>query len=177
MKPMRRQDRKITAPEEIIAMIQAEKVCRLALTDEEGPYLIPLNFGYAIGHPEEGGIDGFDRPLTLYFHSASSGRKIDAMQQNPVVAFVIDGAHALVESEWMTEYSYHYQSVLGRGRVRFLTDPKERMQAMLAIMRQQSGLSQEDILAMPRDEHWMSNKVMAVFAVEVFELSAKRHQG
>ena len=43
---MRRKDREITDIEEIRDIIEKCKVCRLAMQDEEGLYLVPLNFGY-----------------------------------------------------------------------------------------------------------------------------------
>lgn len=42
---MRRKDREITEFEEIIDVMERCGVCRLALHDEEYPYIVPLNFG------------------------------------------------------------------------------------------------------------------------------------
>ena len=57
---MRRKDREITDIEEIRDIIEKCKVCRLAMQDEEGLYLVPLNFGYEFE----------EESLALYFHSA-----------------------------------------------------------------------------------------------------------
>lgn len=188
MRQMRRIDRKVTNPAEILAILSAEKVCRLAMADADGAYIVPLNFGYALapqgaqGNPQnqdaQGGhtTDGLPQALTLYFHSAATGRKIDALQNNPNVCFELDGAHALVQTEAMTDCTYHYDSIIGNGTVEFITDPAARLDAMVALMRQQTGMSEEAIRAMPRDERWMKSDVMAVFAVKVTSLSAKRHQ-
>ena len=43
---MRRKDREIREKDEIIRVMEACDVCRLALNDLDGwPYLLPLNFG------------------------------------------------------------------------------------------------------------------------------------
>ena len=47
MRPMRRQDRAVTAPEKIRAVIDACEVCRLGLQDGRGVYVVPVNFGWA----------------------------------------------------------------------------------------------------------------------------------
>ena len=62
---MRRKDREITEFEEIIDVMERCGVCRLALHDEEYPYIVPLNFGMQV---EEGQI-------VLYFHGAEEGKR------------------------------------------------------------------------------------------------------
>ncbi|MFI3168878.1 MAG: pyridoxamine 5'-phosphate oxidase family protein [Faecalibacterium sp.] len=176
MKPMRRADRQVTDPTEILAILTEEKVCRLAMVDEAGAYIVPLNFGYTLSAQSEAHTtEGLPQALTLYFHSASSGHKIDALRANSRVCFEIDGAHQMVLTEAFTDCSYHYHSIIGSGEVEFITDSAARMDAMVALMQQQSGMMPEAIRAMPRDERWMKNEVMAVFALRVGELSAKRH--
>ena len=62
---MRRNDREVTDINEIMEIIADCDVCRLALNDDEYPYIIPLNFGAEL-------VDG---KVTLYFHSALKGKK------------------------------------------------------------------------------------------------------
>ena len=64
---MRRQDREISDFSEIIRIIESCDCCRLGFVDNREAYIVPLNFGYE--------IKGSD--LTLYFHSAKEGRKIN----------------------------------------------------------------------------------------------------
>ena len=45
---MRRSDREVTKFSDIIAIIEKCDVCRLALNDEDYPYILPLNFGINI---------------------------------------------------------------------------------------------------------------------------------
>ena len=46
MREMRRSDRMITDREEIVDVLDSCKVFRMAVHDEEGMYIVPLNFGY-----------------------------------------------------------------------------------------------------------------------------------
>ena len=70
---MRRKDREITGRENIEPILQACKVCRVAMTGTDGwPYVIPMNFGYT--WDEDG--------LTLYFHGGVKGKKIDSERWN-----------------------------------------------------------------------------------------------
>ena len=64
---MRRSDREVTKFSDIIAIIEKCDVCRLALNDEDYPYILPLNFGINITE---------DNNLELYFHGASEGTKL-----------------------------------------------------------------------------------------------------
>ena len=48
MRPMRRQDRAVTDPEKIRAVIDACEVCRLGFQDGRGVYVVPVNFGHAV---------------------------------------------------------------------------------------------------------------------------------
>ena len=69
---MRRKDREITDFDEMMKIIAKCDTCRLALFDDEFPYIIPLNFGTDV---EEG-------QLYLYFHSAKVGTKLDLIRKN-----------------------------------------------------------------------------------------------
>jgi nitroimidazol reductase NimA-like FMN-containing flavoprotein (pyridoxamine 5'-phosphate oxidase superfamily) len=59
---MRRKEKEITDKAVIESIILSSSVCRLALSEDNQPYIIPLCFGY-----EEN---------TLYFHSAPEGKKL-----------------------------------------------------------------------------------------------------
>ena len=71
----------------------------MAVHDEEGMYIVPLNFGYT--YEED--------VLKLYFHSAGEGRKVDALAADPKVAIEMDTDHYLVEGLqlWLSLQQYH----------------------------------------------------------------------
>ena len=73
---MRRKDKEITDKAEIESIIGSSMVCRLAMTDKNRPYIVPLCFGY--------------KDNTLYFHSAGQGKKLDILKKNNLVCFEFD---------------------------------------------------------------------------------------
>ena len=83
---MRRKEREVTDIKEIREVLDSCKVCRLGIADEGGAYIVPLNYGYRL----EDGV------LTLYFHGAKEGKKLDLIRKNPEVGFEMDGRHELM---------------------------------------------------------------------------------
>lgn len=154
---MRRSDREVTGKEEIETILSECKVCRIAMQDVNGLYIIPLNYGYIY---EEG-------RLTLYFHSALKGRKISAMEQNPMVAIEMDGQHELVEADTACNFSYKYASIIGNGIVEWIEDVMEKEKALNRIMLHQSGRTFEIPVS--------ALKSVKLFRVVVQQFSAKQH--
>ena len=89
MRPMRRQDRAVTDPEKIRAVIDACEVCRLGFQDGRGVYVVPVNFGHTV----EGGRHVF------YFHGAAEGRKVDLVRRNGWAGFELDTGYRLQGAE------------------------------------------------------------------------------
>jgi nitroimidazol reductase NimA-like FMN-containing flavoprotein (pyridoxamine 5'-phosphate oxidase superfamily) len=117
---MRRKDREILDRDRIEEIIERASVCRIALTDGETPYIVPLNFGY--------------RDSTLYFHSAPEGRKIDMIREHGRVCFELDADRELVESGKPCGWSMKYRSVIGFGEARIVDDPAEKRDALRCII-------------------------------------------
>ena len=157
---MRRADRAVTDRERILQVIESCECCRVGFSCPEGAYIVPLNFGYAV---REG-------KYTLYFHSAHEGRKIEAIRQNPRVAFEMDCAVEVyaADAETPCTYSCRFESVMGEGRARLLETHADKAAALNAIMRQQAGREFAFFEAM--------TAAVAVIAVEVDGLTAKRHE-
>jgi nitroimidazol reductase NimA-like FMN-containing flavoprotein (pyridoxamine 5'-phosphate oxidase superfamily) len=99
------------------------------MQDEDGLYIVPLNFGYQYS----GGN------LTLYFHSAKEGRKVDAFHKNNTVAFEMDCGHKLIEGNLACDYSYTFKSVIGKGFISVIHDPEEMIKALSLLMKHQTG--------------------------------------
>lgn len=123
--PMRRGERAVTDMPGIPDILQKCQVMRLGLSSPEGPYVVPLNFGYAL---QDGGR------LILYFHCAQEGRKAQMLSQDPRVCFEVDCSHGLIEGPTPCKYSFGYESVIGFGIARPLKDPKEKDTAFCHIM-------------------------------------------
>ncbi|MDR1909245.1 MAG: pyridoxamine 5'-phosphate oxidase family protein [Spirochaetaceae bacterium] len=126
---MRRRDREITGAEEKLRIIDRCKVLRLGMAADNQPYVVPLNFGYRW----EGGA------LTLYFHSAPEGRKLETLKKNPRVCFEMDDAQGLLEAEAACDYGYAYESVIGFGTLEFLEAPEEKAYGLRMLMKHQTG--------------------------------------
>jgi len=126
---MRRKDREVTGIQELIGIIDQCKICRIAMVDGAGLYIVPMNFGYA--------YDG--NQLVLYFHCAKEGRKIDAMKQNPMVCFEMDCEHRLIEGDNACSFAYSFKSVIGSGRAELVDDSEEKKTALSLLMKHQTG--------------------------------------
>lgn len=126
---MRRVDREVTEFDRIVGILDQCKVCRVGLNDEGEVYIVPMNFGYS--------LDGED--LTLYFHCAKEGRRMDILKTNPTVGFEMDCNHNLVEADTACRYSFKYASIIGTGEACFIENPKEKMDGFHIIMKHQTG--------------------------------------
>ena len=127
---MRRKDREITGRENIEPILRACKTCRVAMSAEGMPYVIPLNFGYTW---DESG-------LTLYFHSGLKGKKIDALRKDPRVCFELDTEDGLTGEGYLAcRYSFAFSSIVGYGSVQFAQDNEEKRHGFDIIMQHQTG--------------------------------------
>jgi nitroimidazol reductase NimA-like FMN-containing flavoprotein (pyridoxamine 5'-phosphate oxidase superfamily) len=126
---MRRADREITDTDDKLEIIGRCKVCRLGMADGDEPYIVPLSFGYEYA----------EGTLSLYFHSAREGRKIDILRKNRRVCFEMDGEYRLIEGDTACEYGFSYESVTGVGLAEFIEDREEKVRALNLLMRHQTG--------------------------------------
>ena len=121
---MRRADREIREASEILKIVDGCQVCRLGLADEDSVYIVPLSFGYSW---REG-------KLTLYFHGAREGRKMELIRKNGKGSFEMDLCGKLVEGETGCQYSVCYQSVMGEGRIEIVKEPARKELCLRHIM-------------------------------------------
>jgi hypothetical protein len=123
---MRRKDRELTDPADILSVLEKADVCHLAMSDNNVPYLVTMNFGLK-----------YDQHLVLYFHCAPDGKKIDILKRNNLVCFASDIDHELFLSEKGTSCgcSMRFKSVVGMGRISFIIERAEKYEALKAIMR------------------------------------------
>jgi nitroimidazol reductase NimA-like FMN-containing flavoprotein (pyridoxamine 5'-phosphate oxidase superfamily) len=126
---MRRKDREVTDTEELLAIIRANKVCRLGMADGDMPYVVPLNYGFEFDSGR----------LVLYFHCASEGKKTDILKRNNQVCFEIDGEHGLTTGKIACEHGYNFASIIGFGNACFIDDDAEKIRALTALMKHQTG--------------------------------------
>lgn len=121
---MRRKDREMTSREELLAIFSRCEVIRIAWNDENGPYIVPMNFG----------IHAQGDSIQLYMHGAMQGRKMDLIQQNDRVGFEVDRHIRTITGEKACQWSAAYESIIGSGRIQWVFDDEEREQGMNSIM-------------------------------------------
>lgn len=112
---MRRKDREVSDISKMLELLGEEEVLRLALADEEGTYIVPVNYGFGFV-PETG-------ELAFYIHGAAEGRKAEvlkaAAKNGSEIPFEIDGRHR-AETADSCDASYFYMSVMGHVKVEIL---------------------------------------------------------
>ena len=155
---MRRKDREITDINEKLALLKKCKVCRLGLCADNEPYIVPLNFGFSFT----------DDALTLYFHSALEGKKINILRENPRACFEIDAEHELIPGDNACNYSFRFASLIGFGNISFIEDSNEKKKALNLLMQHQTNT---DRVFNFRDEE-IAN--VLVYQLKVSEFSGKR---
>jgi nitroimidazol reductase NimA-like FMN-containing flavoprotein (pyridoxamine 5'-phosphate oxidase superfamily) len=119
---MRRSDKEISDPKAIDDIISSSIVCKLAMSHENRPYLVPLCFGYRDG--------------ALYFHSAPEGKKIEILKANPDVCFLFEIYTQVIKSAEACKWGMKYRSVMGFGKASFITDSESKKRAFDIIMKQ-----------------------------------------
>ena len=104
---MRRTDRQVTDFEQMLNWLREAPVGRIAFANAGEAYVVPLNFGILAADP-----------LTLVFHSAPSGRKLEMMAQNPSVCFETDLPGELREAgDNACGWGMAFRSLIGWGRL------------------------------------------------------------
>lgn len=157
---MRRKDREVTDYSQITAIMDACDTCRLGLCENNTAYIVPLCFGYKLDA---------DNHMTLYFHSAGEGRKLDIIRQNDSIAFEMDTAHVLFDSNHTAcGYGMRYQCVMGTGTARLITGNDEKLAAFQHIM---AHYTEQDL---PYSEAALT--AATIIEVEVDTLSCKVHE-
>lgn len=128
---MRRNQNEIVDINEIETIIQQCDVVHIGMSQENVPYVIPMNYGYS--------------NRTFYFHGAKEGRKIDIIKVNPKVCFQLDTDHRLITSEDRAcDWTMKYASVIGYGTMSIVEAVEEKEEALNLLMTQYGGQSEND---------------------------------
>lgn len=111
-RPMRRKRQELT-PEQCNEILNRATYGVLSvLGDADYPYGVPVNFVYRDGK--------------IYFHTAVTGHKVDAMKRHDKVSFTVVDKDDVVKEEYTT----YFRSVIAFGRVRFIEDEQEKLQTL-----------------------------------------------
>jgi len=150
---MRKREKEVRDKHAIESVMKRATICRIGLSENDVPYVVPLNFGY--------------KDNCLYFHSAKEGKKIDMMRKNNTVCFEVDVDNELVRAENPCKWSMKYYSVIGFGKAFFLKDSKEKRQALNIIMEHYTDESSFEYPETALDS-------VAVIKVEIDSITGKR---
>jgi hypothetical protein len=112
--------------EEIDNIIRACKTCYLAMSDNDFPYVLPMNFA----------LDG----NTVIMHSAQSGRMWETLKknQNVCINWIIGEDLAWQDVKVGCSYRVKSKSVLVEGKVEFIDDFDEKTRCLNLLMSQYS---------------------------------------
>lgn len=115
--------RRIKYQKRELPRVEAERILMegksgvLAVAGDEGyPYAVPMSYVYHNGD--------------LYFHSALSGHKLDAIAREEKVSFCVVAQDSVVPEKFTTRY----QSAIAFGRACIVTDSEEKRQALMALV-------------------------------------------
>jgi nitroimidazol reductase NimA-like FMN-containing flavoprotein (pyridoxamine 5'-phosphate oxidase superfamily) len=122
---MRRGDKQIKSKKEVEKVLQEAKILRISFSEDNRPYLVPMNFGY--------------QDNCIYLHSAPEGKKIDILLKNNRVCFEVDIQTEVVEDSKPCNWGMRYLSVIGFGRAQFLDDIEDKKDAFEVIMKKYSS--------------------------------------
>ena len=155
MQGMTRRERQITDRNQILDILDRAGVLRLGLAVNNEPYVVPMNYGYTME----------DEKLVIYLHSATRGKKLDLIRENPRVFFELDCDLIPFEGKVACQYGLSYSSVMGRGEARIVEDVEEKKKAMSILMKTQTrkDFAFEDRLV----------SIVTVIRIDVAEYTAK----
>jgi len=142
-----RRHRQQLSDEESLGILRKATSGTLALLGDGGyPYAVPISYVYDNGK--------------LYFHSAMSGHKVDAIRSCDKASFcVIDQ-----DDVRPAEYTSYFRSVIAFGRIRIVEDESEKL-AIARILGNRYNPNQEEALQKEL-EHGLGRMLAIRFDIE-----------
>lgn len=158
---MRRSEREITRFQDILAVLDKCQVMHLGLSDGGKPYVVAMNFGYAV---EDG-----DK-LALYFHCAKEGKKLEILARNPAAAFQAECSYQPVGGPEACSWTARYESVMGSGTLGIVWGEAETVRGMNCLM-ERLGVSGTPVYSA------QTLSRVCVLRLDVDEITGKRNMG
>lgn len=146
---MRRQGQELSREECIDILTKEPRGVLALLGDYDYPYALPMSHVY---------VDG-----KIYFHGAMKGHKHDAVEKYDKVSYCVMDSGVKNEDGW----SYIFRSVIVFGRIRILTDEKERIDKLTHLGDK----------FFPSHEHTLNEISRLLSKTEVFEISIEHMSG
>ena len=125
---MRRKEREISDTGTIDRIIKKSDVCRIAIANDNIPYIVTMNFGYSAGQYPK-----------LYFHCANEGKKLEMIKKNNLVCFEMDTDHEIYDGEKGCDWGMKYSSIVGYGEIFIVTEIDAKKKGLDCIMKHYGG--------------------------------------
>lgn len=119
---MRRKDREVTELNEIMDILLRCDTVRIGMQGTEFPYVVPVSFGATVEN----------ETVTVYFHCAMQGLKVDMLRNNNKVCVEGDILDRIEKTEH--GITARYESVIGFGTCILLEDTDEMIRGLQAIV-------------------------------------------
>ncbi len=129
---MRRSDKEITKIHKMEAILNEAKTCRIAFSQNDSPYIVPMIFAY--------------NNNSIYLHSATEGKKLEILKQNNRICFEVDEMLGIKQGKMACAFGVKYKSVIAFGTASLITDPSEKKLALNSLMEKYSGQSHWEFL-------------------------------
>ena len=117
---MRRKKQLLSKEDTVKVLERCTNGIMACLGDDDYPYAVPFNYVYYNDK--------------IYFHSAKSGHKVDAIIKNPKVSFAVVDKDRIVSEE----YTSYFRSVIAFGKAR-IVEGDEWNDSFMALVEKYSG--------------------------------------
>jgi uncharacterized protein len=139
-------------PQQIEEILSKAKFLRLALSDADIPYIVPIAFGY--------------KENAIYLHSSQKGKKIDILKKNPRVCFEAESEAEVMTADDPCKYNVRYRSVIGYGQAKFLEDYNEKVKGLTILSEHYGRKGPFEF------EEWKVNR-LCVIKIEIERMTGK----
>ena len=149
---MRRSDKLIESMDTVSEVIRKCHVCRIGLSNDDRPYIVPVSFGY-------------DEKAIFFHTAANNGMKLDYIRANSQVCFEFEhNVNVAPHEDKPCDWSFTFQSVIGFGQVEELMGDQEKIEGLQLIMKQYS------------EKNWDFNKI-SLNALSVWKITIESMTG
>lgn len=148
-----RRKRQQLSKEETIRILKEGNTGVLALHGDDGyPYTVPINYVYANGK--------------LYFHSARTGHKIDAIRRDPKCTFCVIDQDRIVPEE----YTAYFRSAVAFGHIEIIEDEVYKREAIELLAKKYNPTDVDSHREAEIEKTW---KALCMLEMKIDHLSGK----
>lgn len=142
-------------------VLDHSKILHLGLTNDNGVFVVPVNYGYEVDS---------DGQYIIYIHGTDDGDKGQALDKQSEISFEADGGHENLTYTPPAEGAFGpaFRSVMGKGQVAKITDNKEKVHALRTIIHNY-------VLDIPVALHADKMNKVPVWKIKVQDITSKVH--